>query len=117
MTSRKGKKTVPRTGGLTYAQNERLLVLADEVTKLSGMLLRTLRHGYEYIHPERASKGITNRRELEVRLGRVTALVTHMCNKDDVDDGAIAAAESDFDGRLRAMFTYVDEEVDDGRQD
>lgn len=91
---RRGEKRIPCLQGLTYAQQERLTILGEEVSKLNGVVMRSLRTGLDYVHPERAALRITNSAELEARIGRVLAMVNILCMRGDISDEMIDRAET-----------------------
>lgn len=80
--------TNPDTG-LTFDQEERLHLLAEECSEVIQICMKILRHGYESSNPL-VENSLTNRQLLEKELGQTQLAYMIMRVNDDFDEDSIS---------------------------
>jgi hypothetical protein len=69
---------------LSHAEEERLVVLIEELSEAQKIACKILRHGYDSVNPLRRNDG-TNRSQLHVELGDVQGTMQMMHDRGDID--------------------------------
>jgi NTP pyrophosphatase (non-canonical NTP hydrolase) len=78
--------------GLTPAEAERLAILAEECGEIVQIVMKALRHGLDFHHPD---TGETNRLAIAREIGDLNAIVWRLVSAGDLDSGIMAdSAES-----------------------
>lgn len=77
--------------GLSPAEAERLAVLAEECGEIVQIVMKAMRHGLDFHHPE---TGETNRAAIARELGDLDAICGRMVLAHDIDAPTIKAASS-----------------------
>ena len=72
--------------GLTPAEAERLAILAEECGEIVQIVMKALRHGLDFHHPE---TGETNRLAVEREIGDLHAITMRMVAAGDINDAVI----------------------------
>lgn len=68
--------------GLDPAEQERLMLLSEQLAKAQEAIAKIIRHGYDSTHPE--FPGPTNRAMLQKRLGGVRHAMIRLCDANDL---------------------------------
>jgi hypothetical protein len=74
---------------LTEAEQERLVLLAEECAEVQQAVCKILRHGYESTNPKMKG-GETNREMLQREMGDLTHVMDRLIDHGDVDARKIA---------------------------
>jgi hypothetical protein len=73
---------------LTPAEQERLVILAEECSEVIQAVSKILRHGYESRNPKGLNSE-TNRQGLERELGDLFHAFERLCSNGDIEYGAV----------------------------
>jgi molybdenum cofactor biosynthesis enzyme len=87
---------------LTPAEAERLAILAEEAGEIVQIVMKALRHGLDFRHPD---SGETNRGAIARELGDLDAICGRMVKAGDFQRGHIMAA-SQLKGIKLAQWTH-----------
>lgn len=90
---------------LSFAEAERLALLAEECGEVIQAIGKVLRHGYASTHPDFVNN---NRNHLAQEIGQVMHVVDKMCECGDVDPVVIAAARSTKAESKRPYIHYAE---------
>lgn len=93
--------TLPFHNGLTYAESERLAMLAEECSEVIQIVGKILRHGYDSYHPDNPSH--LNRAQLEEEIMDVHAVVQMMKARGDISTPDVGAYMA---GRIGRKLRY-----------
>lgn len=79
---------------LSKSEEERLVVLMEECSKVIKAASKVLRHGYESTNPL-SSESLTNREDLGIEIGDMMAMLGRMIAEEDLDGDAIDTHAAD----------------------
>lgn len=86
---------------LTPGEQERLVLLLEEMGEAQQAIGKILRHGYESRHPQ---GGESNREMLERELGDVRHCMIRLCNAGDLSKKAVHAHA---DAKAESVVEYL----------
>lgn len=90
---------------LSFAEAERLALLAEECAEVVTMVGKTLRHGYESVNPLKLEDG-TNRDRLIQEIGDVISVIRLMAVKGDFKWADVNHAATLKDERMKPWLHY-----------
>lgn len=80
-----------KSNNLNEAQEERLIVLAEELSEAAQAVMKILRHGYASFNPTVAvRKRISNKDHLEAELGHVLNAIDMLERKGEISEANLA---------------------------
>ena len=91
---------------LTPAEAERLAILAEEAGEIVQIVMKALRHGLDFKHPE---PGETNRSGIERELGDLNAICARMVEARDIHPALIKDYSDRKAGKLKRWTHHQDD--------